>query len=181
MSDKIFDLEQQIMQCWNVVDDIDMLYEYFGDNEFFTGMDSKHADEIMNCMLGLKTLYQVKFEKTWHTFEDVIHRYHSNRKDLETITKKYEALDKRVIELEEANRILKTLDYPKNTEVNPIFPEDEQRIDNIGQNGNDGLHYEAPEGTMLFNYSIDDATPEEWNRASALYWESQRKQLGGDE
>ena len=25
MSDKIFDLEQKIMQAWNVVDDIDML------------------------------------------------------------------------------------------------------------------------------------------------------------
>lgn len=34
MTDNIFDLEQQIMQAWNVVDDIDMLYTYFGDGSF---------------------------------------------------------------------------------------------------------------------------------------------------
>ena len=97
------------MNCWNVVDDIDMLYEYFGDNEFFKGMDPKHADEIMNCMLGLKSLYQVKFEKTWQTFEDVAHRYHN---------------------------VSKERDAFKNA-----WPEDDERIDNIGRNGNDGLHY----------------------------------------
>jgi hypothetical protein len=85
MSDKIFDLEQQIMQCWNVVDDIDMLYEYFGDNEFFTGMDPKHADEIMNCMLGLKALYKVKFENTWDTFEEVTKEYHTLKNKRESM------------------------------------------------------------------------------------------------
>lgn len=155
MSDKIFALEQRIMNCWNVVDDINDVYNHIGDNEFFTGMDAKHQDKILNLLLGMREIYAVKFEKCFSDFEDVVRVYHSNKKDLETIT--------------------------KNTEVNPIFPEDEQRIDNIGRNGNDGLHYEAPEGTMLFNYSIDDATPEEWNRASALYWATQRKQLGGDE
>jgi NTP pyrophosphatase (non-canonical NTP hydrolase) len=40
--------------------------------------------------------------------------------------------------------------------VDGVFvKEDEQRIDNIGRNGNDGLYFEAPEGTMLFNYSGD--------------------------
>jgi hypothetical protein len=169
MSDKIFDLEQQIMQCWNVVDDINAVYNYIGDNEFFTGMDAEHQDKIGNLLSGIKELYAVKFEKCFSDFEDVVRVYHSNRKDLETISQKH---------LEEEK-------------LRNAWPADDQRIDNIGRNGNDGLHYEAPEGTMLFNYSIDDATPEEWDRASALYWEwdrasalyweSQRKQLGGDE
>jgi hypothetical protein len=76
----LFDLEQKIMQCWNVTDDIDMLYQYFGDDPFFKGMDPKHADEIMNCMLGLHHLYKVKFEQMWHTFEEVVGEYHTYRK-----------------------------------------------------------------------------------------------------
>lgn len=74
--DPIFDLEQQIMQCWAVTDDIDMMYKYFGDDPFFTGMSGKHADEIMNCMGGLHHVYKVKFEMMWHTFEKVCKEYH---------------------------------------------------------------------------------------------------------
>lgn len=209
MSDKIFDLEQQIMQCWNVVDDIDMLYEYFGDNEFFKGMDPKHVDEIMNCMLGLKKLYQVKFEKTWHTFEDVTHRYHSNRKDLETITKKYKALDKRVIELQKQVRILsnerESFDGVKEHEDDYLIREwqqmqesfdfveheakeredkakrrsttewDEERMDIIGRNGNDGLHYNFESMQALgepdtMKWTIDDATPHEWDEVRKKVW-----------
>jgi hypothetical protein len=138
MSDKIFDLEQQIMQCWNVVDDIDMLYEYFGDNEFFKDMYPKHADEIMNCMLGLKTLYQVKFEKTWNTFEQVSKEYREASSDRDAF--------------KHALGSIPTGDG--------AWPKDDERIDNIGRNGNDGLYY-------------TDAGP--------LYWEPQRKELGGDE
>ena len=57
-----FDLEQEIMDCWGVVDDIDIVYY-------------KHAeanDELANVLLGLKTLYQLKFERLFNTFEDCI-------------------------------------------------------------------------------------------------------------
>ena len=63
MTNSIFDLEQEIMKAWHVVDDIELLYEYFGDSKFFAGMDAQHADEIMNCMLGLKSVYDVRFNK----------------------------------------------------------------------------------------------------------------------
>jgi hypothetical protein len=77
MTDSIFDLEQEIMKAWHVVDDAEMLYEYFGDDPFFKGMDAKHADEIMNCMLGLKTLYDKRFRRLFDTFEQVAKEYHT--------------------------------------------------------------------------------------------------------
>ena len=75
MTNSIFDLEQEIMKAWHVVDDAEMLYEYFGDDPFFKGMAAKHADEIMNCMLGLKTLYDKRFHRLFDTFERVAKEY----------------------------------------------------------------------------------------------------------
>lgn len=77
---KIFDLEQQIMECWNVVDDIDMLYYHFGDDPKFAGIDAKAEDEMMNLMLGLKSLYALKFQRMWNSFEEVTREYHQYRK-----------------------------------------------------------------------------------------------------
>tara|TARA_R110000868_G_scaffold9000_10_gene45709 strand:+ start:52467 stop:52952 length:486 start_codon:yes stop_codon:yes gene_type:complete len=67
-----FDLEHEIMQCWAVVDDIDLLYKYFGDDKFFTGMKGEHADKIMNLMGGLKDLYDIKFQRMFDTFGECI-------------------------------------------------------------------------------------------------------------
>ena len=91
MTDKIFDLEQQIMSAWNVVDDIEMLYTYFGDDPQFGGMKASAEDEMMNLMLGVKSLYALKFEKLFHTFEEVCREYHIRGKRIEEL----EALDKR--------------------------------------------------------------------------------------
>ena len=79
MSDNIFKLEQEIMNCWNVVEDIDLLFKYFGDHEDFAGMKGEHADKIMNLMIGLRELYSVKFNNMFSTFEDVCSEYHKSR------------------------------------------------------------------------------------------------------
>ena len=65
MSDR-FDLEQQIMECWSVVEDIKMLYEYHCDGHPMT------KDDIDNVLLGLSTLYQMKFERMFGTFENLV-------------------------------------------------------------------------------------------------------------
>jgi hypothetical protein len=112
MTGKIFDLEQRIMKCWNVVDDLDDLYYYFGDDPFFKDMDAKHRDKICNLLLGMKEMYQIKFQKCIFDFEDVCKEYHSRNKRHDHETGE---------------------DWP-----------DEDRMDIIGQNGNNGLHYEDP-------------------------------------
>lgn len=111
MTDKIFDLEQRIMKCWNVVDDLDDLYYYFGDDPFFKDMDAKQRDKICNLLLGMKEMYQIKFQKCIFDFEDVFKEYHSHNKRHD----------------------------PETGEDCP----DEDRMDIIGQNGNNGEHYET--------------------------------------
>ena len=59
---KIFDLEQQIQSCWSIVDDIEMLYKAVGDSEDFAGLDATQQDKLMNILLGLSSLYALKFE-----------------------------------------------------------------------------------------------------------------------
>ena len=58
-----FDLEQEIMECWNVTKDIELYY------------DNQHnmcEDHRWNYLLGLQTMYELKFEKLWATFEQCI-------------------------------------------------------------------------------------------------------------
>jgi hypothetical protein len=60
-----FDLEQQIMECWRVVDDISTLNEGLLDYEI-------NADKVSNTLIGLKELYNLKFEKLFRTYEALI-------------------------------------------------------------------------------------------------------------
>lgn len=80
MSNKIFDLEQEIMQCWHVVDDIDTVTKWFVDDPDWVGMDPKLCDALMNKYFGIKEVYDVKFQKLFKTFENVCVEYHRNRK-----------------------------------------------------------------------------------------------------
>lgn len=63
-----FDLEQDIMNCWSVVDDIKELNRCMLDRRKMTD------DEVSNYLLGLETIYQVKFERLMETFEMLIRK-----------------------------------------------------------------------------------------------------------
>lgn len=60
-----FKLEQDIQACWTIVDDIDLLF----DNVCNETMDT---DQLSNYLLGMKTIYQCKFEKLFNTYETLI-------------------------------------------------------------------------------------------------------------
>lgn len=60
-----FDLEQSIMDCWGVTDDLDVLFEAVMDKDL-------SKDQIANIVLGMKELYHLKFEKTFELFEKCI-------------------------------------------------------------------------------------------------------------
>jgi len=64
MSDR-FDLEQHIMACWNITSDIDTLCEGVLESDMTT-------DQIANILLGMKQLYELKFDKMFRTFEELI-------------------------------------------------------------------------------------------------------------
>jgi hypothetical protein len=58
-----FDLEQEILDCWHITDDLQTIME----------TDSLElSDDVHNLLLGLKTLYHLKFERTFSTFEQLV-------------------------------------------------------------------------------------------------------------
>jgi len=58
-SSVIFDLEQNIMNCWSVVDDLELL----------EGPEAA----------ALKVIYKLKFDKMWENFEELCAEYHALR------------------------------------------------------------------------------------------------------
>lgn len=73
---KIFDLEQEIMKAWHIIDDIQLLNE----NVMETDMS---ADDITNALLGLESIYNMRFQKVFNIFEDLCKEYHAMRKQNE--------------------------------------------------------------------------------------------------
>ena len=65
MTDR-FDLEQQILKCWNITEEIELLNEQVLENSEFT------KDDISNYLLGLKTIYELKFDKLFDQFGELV-------------------------------------------------------------------------------------------------------------
>lgn len=67
-----FDLEQEILDCWTITTAIDDVFTAINDDPFFEGLDPRHQDRLSNLMLGIFTLYELKFDRTFKTFESVV-------------------------------------------------------------------------------------------------------------
>jgi len=59
-------VEQSILDCWHVVDDLDIVFEACCEGEDMT------KDRMANLVLGLHELYQLKFDKLFRQFEKLI-------------------------------------------------------------------------------------------------------------
>ena len=57
-----FDMEQAIMNCWNIVEDIKLISR-------MNDIRPLTEDELMNALLGLETLYDFKFQVLFKTFD----------------------------------------------------------------------------------------------------------------
>jgi hypothetical protein len=66
MTDR-FDLEQNIMKCWNVTEDIQLLNKNVLEKDM-------SVDDISNFLLGLKTIYDAKFEELFDNFSELIEK-----------------------------------------------------------------------------------------------------------
>ena len=73
MSNSIFDLEQQIQDCWKVTDDIDLITKHLVEDLDINGQT---ADAMVNKYSAVKELYEIKFNQMWKTFEKVCAEYH---------------------------------------------------------------------------------------------------------
>ena len=57
-------LEEKIMNCWQVVDDLKTVYR--------SERLYKDENEMQNVLLGLFTLYQLKFEELFAIYEKLV-------------------------------------------------------------------------------------------------------------
>ena len=72
MNDR-FDLEQDIMACWHIVDDIDHLLEMIVDREATCYMGAGAGkDKVVNVLAGLSALYGDRFAKLHNSFENLL-------------------------------------------------------------------------------------------------------------
>lgn len=77
MSHTQFDLEQQIMECWNVTTDLKRVTEYLLD----APLEPNREDKIANMLLGMEALYEVKFNKCFGTFEKLLREQRERNED----------------------------------------------------------------------------------------------------
>ena len=66
------DLEQQVFQCWNIVDDLELVTSYIWDSPFFKSISSEETDKIVGLLAGISELYKLKFETLNETMLDVV-------------------------------------------------------------------------------------------------------------
>lgn len=69
-----FDLEQKIMQCWDIVDDLEVLY-----TQVLDAPRRLTDDEIANVLLGIKQLYDMKFNSLMSTYEKYLKEVHESK------------------------------------------------------------------------------------------------------
>ena len=62
-----FDLEQQILSCWHIVDDIKDITNSIEKNK-----DNIEISEIRNFLNSIATIYEFKFTKLFELYEDVL-------------------------------------------------------------------------------------------------------------
>jgi|TARA_R110002074_G_scaffold1334_1_gene7983 hypothetical protein len=66
MSNIPFDLEDRIMECWNITNDIKVVY-----SEQLDSPDLMSDDELANIMIGLEALYNRKFARLFQSYEAI--------------------------------------------------------------------------------------------------------------
>ena len=60
-----FDFEQEIMACWNIVEELKVLHEGVLERDLT-------SDQVSNILLGLAEIYQLKFDILFSTFEQLV-------------------------------------------------------------------------------------------------------------
>lgn len=69
-----FELEQQILDCWHITGDLDTIATAIMDHNY-------DVDKVVNLLLGLKELYEIRFEKCFSTFEDLLSEFYNKKEN----------------------------------------------------------------------------------------------------
>ena len=64
-----FELEQQMMNCWNITTDLETLSNFVGDSD----IEPVTKDKLLNMLIGTRELYDLKFSQMLDTFSQLVH------------------------------------------------------------------------------------------------------------
>ena len=64
---ELHEMEKMIMDCWHVVDDLEVVFKQVCD-----GQREPTTDELTNTLMGMHQLYHWKFEQLFDKYEDCI-------------------------------------------------------------------------------------------------------------
>jgi hypothetical protein len=128
MSNKIQDLEQQILKAWSLKEDISTLSE----SADWTAIDPVFMDRL----LSIACVHEMHMETLWGLYEEVVNEYYAWKpREVNFDNEPVDPLCKI------CGKVLGSTKECAWTGC-PLNWGDESRTDVIGQNGNDGLHYE---------------------------------------
>ena len=74
-----FDLEQQIMQLWGTKEDLETFLEAYMD-----GPKPMTEDEVHNIVYGIACMHDLKSDKAFRTFENLLQAYKDEREGAST-------------------------------------------------------------------------------------------------
>ena len=66
-----FDLEEDIMSCWQVTEELKVILDALGHDPVFIDMDVAYSDKLMNLLIGMRAMNELKFNKLFNTFSAV--------------------------------------------------------------------------------------------------------------
>lgn len=58
-----FDFEEKLVGCWNIVFDLNVIIEAY---------HLLSDEQRLNALIGLKQLYDIKFDNCFRSFEDIV-------------------------------------------------------------------------------------------------------------
>ncbi len=58
-----FDFEQLLLECWHVTNDVEHVYDFVMES------DDLDQDKIANLLLGISSIYELKFQKLFDMFD----------------------------------------------------------------------------------------------------------------
>jgi len=66
-----FVLEQNVMNCWEIIEDLDLLADSIINSDKYS-LGPEDEDRVVNKLTGIKELYEMRFDRLWDTFEDMV-------------------------------------------------------------------------------------------------------------
>jgi hypothetical protein len=139
---EMYDLEQRIMECWQLVDDVNLLYEQVMDKDLH-----KDQDKLANALLGLHTVYGIKFEKAFETYEEALKQCFDDPRILgiDSVRKQKRSTDKKTYK---AKDIFKDIEGDPDNVLMTIPPE---IIKHLGLKEDDTVDVTARDNSLIIS------------------------------